>query len=122
MWRLVTEGVASKEEIAGVSLISGRVDRTADEVKTLTDLLEKRVRPATVLLVGDIGGQAVVVGKVSKGIDAIDASALVRELSGLVGGGGGGNRSFAQGGGPDLTRLEQALSRGLASVRTALAA
>ena len=120
--RQVDALLASKEKIAGFSLISGRVDRTADEVKTLADLLEERVRPAVVLLVGDIGGQAVVVCKVSKGIDAIDAGALVRELSGLVGGGGGGNRSFAQGGGPDLTRLEQALSRGLASVRTALAA
>ena len=114
--------LASKEEIAGISLISGRVDRTADEVKTLADLLEGGARPAAVLLVGDADGQAVVVCKVSKGIEAVDAGALVRELSALVGGGGGGNRSFAQGGGPDLTRLDQALERGLERLRTALAA
>jgi len=112
--------LASKEEIAGISLISGRVDRTADEVKTLADLLESGARPAAVLLGGEADGRAVVVCKVSKGIDAVDAGALVKELSALVGGGGGGNRTFAQGGGPDITRLDQALSRGLERLRTAL--
>ncbi|MCG2727651.1 MAG: DHHA1 domain-containing protein [Candidatus Methanoperedenaceae archaeon] len=41
----------------------------------------------------------------------------MREMSKLVGGGGGGKPGIAQGGGTDATRIEEALERGVEMVR-----
>jgi len=38
-----------------------------------------------------------------------------------LGGGGGGNRSFAQGGGSEVSKLDEALTSGVAAARAALA-
>jgi alanyl-tRNA synthetase len=65
-----------------------------------------------VLLVGGAEGRAVVVCKASKDVKGVDAGAVVRALSKILGGGGGGGRGFAQGGGPDVGKLDQALAEG----------
>lgn len=41
----------------------------------------------------------------------------MREMSKLVGGGGGGKPGIAQGGGIDVTKIEEALERGMEMVR-----
>lgn len=50
----------------------------------------------------------------------VNAGAIVREMSKLVGGGGGGKPGIAQGGGTDAARIEEALERGVEMVRKAL--
>ncbi len=47
----------------------------------------------------------------------VNAGAIVREMSKLVGGGGGGKPGIAQGGGTDAGRIEEALERGVQMVR-----
>ncbi|MBU4492361.1 MAG: hypothetical protein KKD69_07865 [Euryarchaeota archaeon] len=47
----------------------------------------------------------------------VNSGAIVREMSKLVGGGGGGKPGIAQGGGTDATRIEEALERGVEMVR-----
>ncbi len=47
----------------------------------------------------------------------VNSGVIVREMSKLVGGGGGGKRGIAQGGGTDVTRIEEALERGVEMVR-----
>jgi alanyl-tRNA synthetase len=116
------EFLGHKEEYGGVSLVTGRLDMGVEAMKALADLLEDRARPAVILLVGDIEGQGRVTCKVSKRVDTIDAGALTREVATVLGGRGGGNRSFAQGSGPDVSKLKVALERGRSLVRAALAA
>ncbi len=47
----------------------------------------------------------------------VNSGAIVREMSKLVGGGGGGKPGIAQGGGTDITKIEEALERGVEMVR-----
>ncbi len=108
----VDELLASATEKGGVRAIVGRVDLSAEQLKDLADKIEDRSRPAVVLLVGGAEGRAVVVCKTSKNVKGVDAGAVVRALSKILGGGGGGGRGFAQGGGPDVGKLDQALAEG----------
>lgn len=116
------ELLSVKENVNGLSLASGRLDATAEEIKRLADLLEEKSRPSVVVLVGDADGRGIAICKVSKTIGAVDAAAIVRAMSEVVGGGGGGSRAFAQGGGPTVSRLDEALKHGIDACRTALSA
>ncbi len=104
--------LAAAVEKGGVRTIVGRVDLSAEQLKDLADKIEDRSRPAVVLLVGGAEGRAVVVCKASKDVKGVDAGGVVRALSKILGGGGGGGRGFAQGGGPDVGKLDQALAEG----------
>jgi alanyl-tRNA synthetase len=114
------ELLASSERVDGISLIARRLEMEAEEMKRLADLLEERAHPAVILLVGEANGRGIAVCKASQGIAAIDAGALVRTMAKRLGGGGGGNRTFAQGGGPQVANIDRALAEGVAAVRTAL--
>ena len=100
------------EAIGGVRLVAARADLAADAIKSLADDLEGRAQPAVVVLVGVAGGRATAVCKTSKGVSGVDAGAIVRAMSKTLGGGGGGSRAFAQGGGPDAARADDALAEG----------
>jgi alanyl-tRNA synthetase len=110
------------ETVGEVRVISGRADIDAGELKELADLLEVRVRPGVVILVGDARGRGVAVCKVSKKIKTVRAGDLIRAMSGVLGGGGGGGPTFAQGGGPDASRLDESLQRGVDLAKDALSA
>jgi alanyl-tRNA synthetase len=114
---LLLEGA---EPIGDVRWVSGRVDLSAEQLKELADALEEKARPAVVLLVGDAGGSGIAVCKRSKDVKAIDAGELIAAVSGALGGGGGGGKRFAQGGGPQIDRLDEALEAGAKIVREAL--
>jgi len=114
------ELIDTAEDVGGVRVIGGRADLPVAQLKQLADDLEQRGRPAAILLIGEAGGRAIAVCKRSRGIDSIDAGALIRTVSGLLGGGGGGSQRFAQGGGPDVDRLEEALHAGQEALRGAL--
>jgi alanyl-tRNA synthetase len=70
------------------------------------------------LLASDSGGVKLVVaaGEHAQKI-GVNSGAIVREMSKLVGGGGGGKPGIAQGGGTDASRIEEALERGVEMVR-----
>jgi len=119
--RLAGEILASAEPIGAVRLIGGRIDgMDVDRLKSVADTLEEEGRPAVVLIVGDADGRGIVVCKVSKGVDGVDAGELVRKMAGILDGGGGGGRLFAQGGGPTVDRLDSALEAGIGAARNSL--
>ncbi|HCP31958.1 TPA: alanine--tRNA ligase [Candidatus Acetothermia bacterium] len=115
------EILAHGEKHGKVTLLSGRLDMSTEEIKHLADLLEEKSRPVIVLLVGNAGVRGIAVCKVSKSLDAVDASALLHTMTESLGGGGGGNRSFAQGGGSEVSKLDEALTSGVAAARASLA-
>ncbi len=104
--------LSEAETVGGVRLIAARADLAADAVKSLADEIEGRAQPAVVVLVGAAGGRATAVCKASKSVKGVDAGAIVRAMSKTLGGGGGGGRGFAQGGGPDAGRADEALAEG----------
>ncbi|MCX9075674.1 MAG: DHHA1 domain-containing protein [Candidatus Methanoperedens sp.] len=50
----------------------------------------------------------------------MNAGAIVREMSKIVGGGGGGKPGIAQGGGTDAQKIEEALEMGVKMVKEKL--
>jgi len=114
--------VSRAETIGSVRLIAARADLAADAVKSLADEIEGRAQPAVVVLVGAAEGRATAVCKASKGVKGVDAGAVVRAMSKTLGGGGGGGRGFAQGGGPNVDRVDVALTEGRRLVSDALRA
>ena len=107
------------EKIAGVSVLVANVDANTEQLKELADLIEEEAKPAVVLLLAKAGGKGIALCKASEG-SPVNAGAIVRALTSEFGGGGGGNRVFAQGGGLPADSLENALQKGREEITSAL--
>ena len=94
-------------EVAGTPAVIRREDTDVEELRATANALVDR---GTVAVLASAAGDSVtfVVG-VPDGV-AIDAGEVVGELARRVGGGGGGPPDFAQGGGPDVDALDDALA------------
>ena len=117
--KLATGGGAAAEEIGGVMLSARNLgDVPAKDLKGLADAIGKQQGSGVVALVSTAEGKASIVVAVSADLTGrISAVDLVRAASAAVGGkGGGGRPDFAQAGGPDGDKADEAL----ASVRAAL--
>lgn len=111
---------ARSEELAGrvrrldgVNVIASRVDGVdAKGIRQMADQLRDKLRPAIVVLGRAQGGKVSLLAAVSKDV-ATDyhAGNILKQIAPLVGGGGGGRPDFAQAGGKDPTRLDEALQR-----------
>ena len=116
----VDDLLAQGESVGGATVLSARVDLGGGELKDLADQLEEKARPGVILLGSLAGDRAIVVCKVSKGIDGVNAGSVVREMSEILGGGGGGGPAFAQGGGGEVGKIDEALRFGANAAREAL--
>ena len=93
-------------ELGDAEAVVQRVDADMDELRATANAL---VEEGTVAVLGSGHDGATFVVAVPNGVD-INAGAVVGELAGRVGGGGGGPPDFAQGGGPDVEALDDALA------------
>jgi len=96
---------AEEIDLDGTTAVVRRIDADMDELRATANALVEEGKVA-VLGSGADGAQFVV--GVPEGVD-VDAGEVVGELAATVGGGGGGPPDFAQGGGPDADRLDEAL-------------
>lgn len=107
-----------QESLDGFSLLRAEVDLEISALKELADSLVADMGEGIVLLGSRAGGKAVLVCKVSDGLsDRFQAGRIVKEMAQVVGGKGGGNQRFAQGGGEDAAKLPEALERGASLIR-----
>jgi alanyl-tRNA synthetase len=84
-----------------------------DAIRQLVDQLRDKLAPA-VILVGTPAakGKVSLVCSVSKElVKRFQAGAIVKEASAIVGGSGGGRPDFAQAGGTDASKLEEAVAK-----------
>lgn len=80
-------------------------------LRELADQLRDRLAPAVILLGAENKGKALLVCSVSKEITSkYKAGEIIREAASIVGGGGGGRPDFAQAGGSDPSKLEEAVA------------
>ncbi|MCD4789786.1 MAG: hypothetical protein K8R37_07265, partial [Bacteroidales bacterium] len=130
------ENARLKEDLASArvdSLISDAVDIGGFRViaRTLPGAdIEELVKAAAeftkesdvvALLASDQGGAKIVTAAGDKALEnGANSGTLVREMSRVVGGGGGGRPEMAQGGGPDAGKIDEALQRGLEVLRESL--
>src|SRR5262249_16650885 len=100
-------------KVNGVNVVASRVEGVEDKaLREMADQLRDKLQPAGVVLgaiQGDRVGLLVVVSKeVAK---TYHAGNIIKQIAPIVGGGGGGRPDFAQAGGKDVARLDEALQK-----------
>jgi alanyl-tRNA synthetase len=105
--------LSEAREIGGVRVIATRVpDVSPRELRTMVDDLKARLGSGIVLLAAPGRGKvALALGVTDDLVDRHRAGDLIREISAVVGGSGGGRADFAQAGGPDVEALPRALEK-----------
>ena len=109
-----------REEVDGVIVVARRApEMSPAELRNLADTMRQKLGSGVVVLGMESGGKATLLAAVTDDItDRVKAGDLVRELATIVGGRGGGKPSLAQAGGPDATKLDEALARVPEQVKT----
>src|SRR5690606_32761938 len=100
-------------EIGGIKVLAQRVEQVDGKVlRELADRLRDRIGSGVVVLGGTDGEKVQLLAAVTKDLKGrVDAGAIIRQIAPIVGGGGGGRPDFAQAGGKDPAKLDEALSR-----------
>jgi len=98
-------GGGEEIDLEGTTAVVDRIDTDMDELRATANAIAEEGSVA-VLGSGESGAQFVVAVPDDVGVNAGE---VVGELAGRVGGGGGGPPDFAQGGGPDVDALDDAL-------------
>jgi alanyl-tRNA synthetase len=97
--------------IKGVKIVTGIVDDLdKSALRNLADELRAQVQEGVVVLATTNGDKVAIVATVTSTLTPkIHAGKLVKEISAIVGGSGGGRPDMAEAGGKDPTKLNQAL-------------
>ena len=110
----VTDLFKNAAEVNGVKIITAYFAGTASNtLRGMCDTIrDKAVNPVVAVLVGSDGGKttmAVAVNKLAQE-KGLKAGNLVKELSAIAGGKGGGKPDFAMAGLKDATKIDEALN------------
>ena len=113
-------GSDETKEVAGVNVIAKIVDGLdANGMRQLSDTLLARLKSGVVILGRRDDGKAGLIVRVSDDLkDKVKAGNVVKEVVPILGGKGGGRPDMAEGGGPDVDKLQQAIDAGLKVIET----
>ena len=101
-------------DVDSVKLLHARVQASSFEtLRELADLLRDSMKSGVVVLGAVFGERPNFLAAVTKDLvdQGLHAGSLVREIASVAGGGGGGRPDFAQAGGRDVSKLDEALRR-----------
>lgn len=103
---------AAAQVIGGIKLLAARVDgQDGKALALLAEQLKNKLGSAVILLGGELSGKVVLVCAVTADLTTrIKAGDLLKQAAALIGGKGGGRPELAQGGGTDVSKLDQALA------------
>lgn len=110
----VNELLQQAQEVSGVKVVTGFVSGLAPSaLRRLADELEIRLRSGVIVLGTVDDGKVVLVSKMTKDVVAKGGHAgnLLREVAKLTEGSGGGRPDFAQAGGRNPAKLQDALKK-----------
>jgi len=100
-------------DVQGIKVVSAAlegVDRKS--LMETADKLKNQLGDAVVLLASEGDGKVIMIASVTKSISSrFPAGDLMRDVSAVVGGKGGGRPDMAQGGGSDPDKLQDALKK-----------
>jgi alanyl-tRNA synthetase len=104
---------AGSREVAGTRLVAARVEGVdGKDLRAMVDELRDKLRSGVVLLAAEQEGRVTLALGVTPDLTSrFRAGDLVREVAAVVGGKGGGRPDFAQAGGKDVSKLDQAFER-----------
>ena len=99
-------------EVAGVRTIARRVsglDKNA--LRTLADSLRDRLGSGIVVIANEHDGKVTLLAAVTRDLTGrVQAGVIVKDLAPIVGGRGGGRPDFAEAGGKDASKIDEALA------------
>jgi alanyl-tRNA synthetase len=114
----IARGVVSQAEdnirlVKGIKLLTRKVEGLSPtEIRDLADSLKQKMGSGVVVLGQADSDKAFLVAAVTKDLTGrISAEQIIKALAGLVGGGGGGRPDFAQAGGHQPEKVDEALDR-----------
>jgi alanyl-tRNA synthetase len=101
------------KQISGVRVVSARVAGAgAKELRGMVDDLRNQLTSGIVLLAAEANGQVSLALGVTKDLtDRYRAGDMIREIAIVIGGKGGGRPDFAQAGGSDPSKIDDAFER-----------
>jgi alanyl-tRNA synthetase len=100
------------EEINGINVISARVASGNQSImREMADAVRDKLKSVIVVLGSDSGGRPVFIAAVTPDLvkKGYNAGNIVKQVSQVTSGGGGGRPDFAQAGGKDKNKLDEAL-------------
>lgn len=103
----------NKVEINGVSVVTGRVDGlAANDLRTLGDNIKEKIGTGIAILGAETDGRVVFLATATKDAVAagVHAGKIIKEITAIAGGSGGGKPDMAQGGGKDAAKIDEALA------------
>jgi alanyl-tRNA synthetase len=109
-----SDEIASRvRQTNGVNVVASRVEGVSDKaVRDMADQLRDRLQPAVIVLGMTRGEKVSLLAAVSKDLTKrYHAGNIIKQIAPIVGGGGGGRPDFAQAGGKDPARLDEALQK-----------
>lgn len=112
---------AAAEEINGVKVVIKTFkDKTAEELRQMVDSLKDKLGSCVVVLASGEDKAVFAVGVTKDLIGKVKAGNLVKEAAQIAGGNGGGRPDFAQAGGKDASKIEEAVAKVRETLKTLL--
>ncbi|MHB0999309.1 MAG: alanine--tRNA ligase [Armatimonadota bacterium] len=108
------ELASNAEQIDGINLVISRMDNSDGEIMSaMADALTGKLKSGVIVLGGAANGKVVLVCKVTQDLvkQGFHAGNMIREIAKVAGGGGGGRPDFAQAGGKDVEKIDEALAK-----------
>lgn len=110
----------SAQEAGGVKFVTTSVP-TVDvpTLQKLADTITDKLKSGVVVLAGVADGKVLFIGKVTSDLvpKGFSAGNILREVAKVAGGGGGGKPEFAQAGGKDASKVDEALAKAVELIR-----
>ena len=110
----IDEVLKNKTEIKGVTLVCGRVDGlSANDLRTLSDDIKAKMPIVAVVLAANTDGRITFLATASKDAvgKGVHSGMIIKEITALAGGSGGGKPDMAQGGGKLADKIDEALKK-----------
>jgi alanyl-tRNA synthetase len=103
--------LADARKVDGITVLATRVEGLDDRgLREMADRLRERIQSGVIVLGSAQGERALLLAAVTKDLAGrFHAGDIIKHIAPLVGGGGGGRPDFAQAGGKDPTRIDEAL-------------
>ncbi|MDD5687632.1 MAG: alanine--tRNA ligase [Elusimicrobia bacterium] len=97
--------------IKGIKLLTVKVDASSiEELRNITDNLKNKIKSGIIVTGSVINEKPSIITSITNDLtEKYDARSIIKEISKIVGGGGGGRVDMAQAGGKDISKLDEAL-------------
>lgn len=109
----VDDMLSAAPKAGGAAVVCGVIaGAPVEQLRAAADSLRSRAGSAAVLLASDEGGKVTLLAAMTPDVVAkgVKAGELIKEIAPVVGGKGGGRPDMAQGGGPDVSKIGDAVN------------